>query len=83
MTPTEWDLVLKQGIPFALVIVFIMGLVREWWVMGTQHREMKRGYEERLADISEERDRYRELALGAVDIGQQTVEQIGRERGRR
>jgi len=83
VTPADWTELLKNGGLTTPFVIFIIGLMRGWWVMGTQHRQMQDSLQERIKDVGEERDRYRDLALGGLEIGQQTAEHLRRERGRR
>lgn len=63
MTPADWDLVLKQGGPIAMFVIFIMGLIRGWWVMGNHFR-----------DMAEDRDFWRQATLDGLDAAEKTLD---------
>ena len=82
MTPGDWTELLKQGGIATGPVIFIIGLLRRWWVMIGQYDAMVESYEARLSDLRNERDEFRTIASSGVQLGEQTVEQITRRRGR-
>lgn len=63
MTPSDWDLVLKQGGPIAMFIIFIMGLMRRWWIMGSHFQ-----------DLEEDRNFWRQVALDGLEAAEKTLD---------
>ena len=82
MTPKDWTDLLHEGGIATGPIIFIIGLVRRWWRMGSEYDAMVASYETRLSDLRSERDAFRAVAFGGVELGEKTVEQITRRRGR-
>lgn len=49
----------------ALLALFILGLMRGWWVMGGTH-----------ADVLKQRDRLLEIVLNAVEVLREAAEEL-------
>lgn len=58
----EWSLRLF-GPPFTLLVVFVVGLMRKWWVLGWTHLESIDGMQRRLDAKDKEIDRWQSTAL--------------------
>lgn len=75
MTDTQLvDWSLKQfGPPFALLAVFVIGLLRKWWVIGWQYETVVTDYEKRLVKVQETSDNWQRIALSAAGIAETSV----------
>jgi hypothetical protein len=72
MSPELLDYV-KDGGVIALLLLFVVGGMRETWVWGTHYRAMRTEAETRLQEMRSDRDYWRSLAEQALDISREGV----------
>lgn len=65
------DIIQTTG-AIGVLVFFIFGLVRGWWVMKSQHEDTK-AY---CAEMREDRDKWKEAALRGTDIAERSVDTV-------
>ena len=63
MTPADWGDIASQGITSALLVLFITGLTRQWWVLGREYIAMK-----------EDRNYWRDAAQRGLNLADTALE---------
>lgn len=75
-----FDSVLSSNITVTgVLLLFIIGLVREWLVPGRRHRRALGMAEDRYQEMREDRDQWRRLALTGTSLAASAVEQAARQ----
>lgn len=65
MTLVELFAYVKDGGQLALLLLFIVGGFRAWWVWGWHHREVVTDLKQRLADERADKNEWKSIARSA------------------
>lgn len=71
--------VIKTTGAIGVLVFFIIGLVRGWWVMKSQHEQLK----EHCSEMREDRDLWKTTALRGTDIAERSVDTVASAVGQR
>ena len=79
MTPELLDY-LKDGGVIGLLLFFVFGGMKEWWVFGTHFRTLRDESEARLKELREDRNYWRSIAEELLHISREGVQLAERRR---
>jgi hypothetical protein len=72
MNPEFFDY-LKDGGVIGLLLFFVYGGMKEWWVFGTHFRSLRTESEARLTELRDDRDYWRSIAEELLNISREGV----------
>lgn len=72
------DILQTTGV-IGVLVFFILGLVRGWWVMKSQHEQLKT----HCGEMKEDRDMWKFAALRGTDIAERSVDTVSSSIGQR
>ncbi len=74
MDPADWGPIADQAGVVALMILFVSGFVRGWWITGREAEQQRRDAIERLEELRDDRDYWRQAADRAGGLAESAVE---------
>lgn len=63
-----------EGGPLGVLLMFVIGLVRGWWVTAGHYREITEQYRQRLDDAEKRAAEWKELARAGAMTAQRAVD---------
>ena len=73
MDQSAWGSLADQGAAFGLMVLFISGFVRGWWITGREAERERQDAIERLAEMRADRDFWRSAADRAGGLAETAV----------
>lgn len=70
-TGIEWIDVIERAGVAGVLIMFLVGGYRGWWVYGRQHNEAMEAWKARFEEMKEDRDYWRDVAVQGVQTAKE------------
>jgi len=70
-TGIEWVDVIERAGVAGVLIMFLFGGARGWWVFGRHHTEAMEAWKERFEDMEQDRDYWRDVAIQGVQTAKE------------